>query len=347
MNNIEISSTDDIIEIEILPTHTETTILLEDSNEYDYEKQFNLPKINSIELKGNKSGDDLGLVNKDELITLYSNINEIKHDTDSTKQITDLNTNQIDVLKEIVADNKQIADKDINEIATETETLKNNLEALTGDVENLSAEIDYKINRAEVEHLIAQIQQFKHQKVDELPKVGSEAILYLVPTQTGIYEEYIWLDSEQKYEDIGSTAIDLSEYAKLTDIPTNFVTTTQLVTLSTQTARYDLSNVSSNIDYVISEQTYGGGESGKRKRKNGRFEQWGVATTSDTGEVEFTIHEAFKDMLFSVFVEPREKGNFFHYAYPSAIRKFKTRITDITGTPRAIKVQWKAEGYWK
>lgn len=205
------------------------------------------------------------------------------------------------------------------------------------------------MTRVEVEHLISQIQQFEHKVVEELPQVGSSSVMYLVPKEDApnVYEEFIWLDNLKKYEDIGSTAVDLSEYAKKTDIPTDYATTTQIVTLSTQTARYDLSNVTPSYDYVISEQVYGGGESGKRKWKNGRFEQWGVATTSDSGEVEFTVHEAFRDMLFSIFVEPREKGNFFHYAYPSAVRKFKTRITDITGTPRAIKVQWKAEGYWK
>lgn len=211
------------------------------------------------------------------------------------------------------------------------------------------SEISEFITRQEAEHLISQIQQFKHEVVEQLPQRGSSNIMYLVlkPNTPNVYEEYIWLDDEQRYEDIGSTAVDLSEYVKTSDIPTEVATVTQLVTLSTQTARYDLSNVSQNIDYAISEQTYGGGESGKRKWKNGRFEQWGVATTSDAGEVEFTIHEAFKDMLFSVFVEPREKGNFFHYAYPSAVRKFKTRTSDMTGTPRAIKVQWRAYGYWK
>lgn len=353
MCNLSMIPESELIEIKIIPTHTEVELKLEDAEEFNYENQFNLPKINGNELKGDKTGTELGLVNLEDYNEYKTQVNgELMQQFDA---LTDLNnsitqnyqdlTGDIDDLSLLVETNTQ----NITNLNEEIEITSSNLEALTGDVENISGELDSKISRVEAEHLISQIQQFKHEIVDILPIAGNTSTMYLVPKQDNpdVYEEYIWLEDSQKYEDIGSTAIDLSEYAKLTDIPTNFVNTTQLVTLSTQTARYDLSNVSSNIDYVISEQVYGGGESGKRKWKNGRFEQWGVATTSDAGEVEFTIHEAFRDMLFSVFVEPREKGNFFHYAYPSAVRKFKTRIADMTGTPRAIKIQWKAEGYWK
>lgn len=349
MQNLSMIPDSELIEIEIIPTHSEIELLVEDAEEFNYENQFNLPKINGNELKGDKTGTELGLVNLETFDEIVEDVNEISN---TIENITDtINghyqdlTGDIDDLSILVETNTQ----NITNLNEEIEITSSNLEALTGDVENISGELDSKISRVEAEHLISQIQQFKHEVVDVLPYAGNSSTMYLVPKQDNpdVYEEYIWLEDSQKYEDIGSTAIDLSEYAKLADIPTNFATTTQIVTLSTQTARYDLSNVSSNIDYVISEQVYGGGESGKRKWKNGRFEQWGVATTSDAGEVEFTIHEAFRDMLFSVFVEPREKGNFFHYAYPSAVRKFKTRIADMTGTPRAVKIQWKAEGYWK
>lgn len=114
----------------------------------------------------------------------------------------------------------------------------------------------------------------------------------------------------------------------------------------TDYANVNLTNIPASYDYIFQTITYNG-ESGKRKWKNGRMEQWGIVTSNENGEAEFTLHEAFKDMKFIVFIEPREKGNFFHYAYPSGVQKFKARITDSAGTARPILFQWKAEGYWK
>lgn len=50
--------------------------------------------------------------------------------------------------------------------------------------------------------------------VDVLPLVGDPTVIYLVPSDEGIepnvYEEYVWLEDEERYEMIGTTAIDLS-----------------------------------------------------------------------------------------------------------------------------------------
>lgn len=50
--------------------------------------------------------------------------------------------------------------------------------------------------------------------VDELPEVGQEGILYLVPSQDpaleNAYDEYVWLPESESFEMVGSTAIDLS-----------------------------------------------------------------------------------------------------------------------------------------
>lgn len=52
--------------------------------------------------------------------------------------------------------------------------------------------------------------------VDTLPETGEEGILYLVPEQssagTNNFKEYIWLPDENKYEELGYTDIDLSDY---------------------------------------------------------------------------------------------------------------------------------------
>lgn len=55
--------------------------------------------------------------------------------------------------------------------------------------------------------------------VAELPATGEKGIIYLVPKDgetPDIHDEYIWIDSEQKFEFIGSTAVDLSGYLPTT-----------------------------------------------------------------------------------------------------------------------------------
>ena len=124
-------------------------------------------------------------------------------------------------------------------------------------------------------------------------------------------------------------------------------TKSELIASYSQMAKADLSNVNSGYDFPISTTTYGGGESGKTRWRNGRLEQWGIATTSASGETEFTLHETFKDMKFSIFIEPRQAGDLVHYAYPSANNKFKARIQNTYGTFMACQFQWRAYGFWK
>lgn len=51
--------------------------------------------------------------------------------------------------------------------------------------------------------------------VESLPETGEKGVIYLVAhnhTVTDIYDEYIWLSDQNKYEKIGTTDIDLSGY---------------------------------------------------------------------------------------------------------------------------------------
>lgn len=56
--------------------------------------------------------------------------------------------------------------------------------------------------------------QMRVSVVDELPEVGDPTVIYLVPSEDGespnVYEEYVWLEDEERYELIGTTDIDLS-----------------------------------------------------------------------------------------------------------------------------------------
>ena len=67
-----------------------------------------------------------------------------------------------------------------------------------------------------VAQLIATIPQFKLSIKQELPTVGERMVLYLVPktnSQTNdIYDEYIWIEEENRFEWLTSTAVDLTDY---------------------------------------------------------------------------------------------------------------------------------------
>ena len=55
--------------------------------------------------------------------------------------------------------------------------------------------------------------------VNELPAVGDPNYIYLVAKNDGespdVYDEYIWLENEQRYEKIGGVTIDLTNYVTL------------------------------------------------------------------------------------------------------------------------------------
>lgn len=57
--------------------------------------------------------------------------------------------------------------------------------------------------------LIDNIKALKFQTVESLPETGENGIIYLVPTEspeagTNVYEEWVWIDTENRYELIGS-----------------------------------------------------------------------------------------------------------------------------------------------
>ena len=63
---------------------------------------------------------------------------------------------------------------------------------------------------------MGEIVQIRYQVVTTLPVVGEVGVIYLVPHSHGTndtYDEYIWIID--KYEKIGNTDIDLSDYARV------------------------------------------------------------------------------------------------------------------------------------
>jgi hypothetical protein len=72
--------------------------------------------------------------------------------------------------------------------------------------------------------IIASIPQFNISIVSELPSEGQKMTIYLVAKEGSngdVYNEYIWVEDTASYEFIGSTAVDLTDYVKKTDIATS------------------------------------------------------------------------------------------------------------------------------
>lgn len=77
---------------------------------------------------------------------------------------------------------------------------------------------------ADVMGIIANIPQFKLSIVNGLPTTGEKMTLYLVPKEESandVYNEYIWIEQTSSFELIGTTAVDLTDYVKNTDIATS------------------------------------------------------------------------------------------------------------------------------
>lgn len=145
-----------------------------------------------------------------------------------------------------------------------------------------------------------------------------------------------WWDGEQARE-LETQKVDLSEYVRKTDIDNNTIIYENGVGLKVRDA----------MDMCFQSVLYGNGESGYRKYKNGMLEQWGVTTSSANGEIEFAMHQPHIDTNFSIFVEPRERGNFYHYAIPTGMQKFACRVQTRDSQNIAVKIQWRSWGRWK
>lgn len=107
-------------------------------------------------------------------------------------------------------------------------------------------------NRNEIEELIASISQFRYVLADELPEPSSATtgVIYLVPSASGavenIKDEFITIEENAvyKWEQIGSTAIDLSGY----------VTDDELTAILTGYAR--LSDIPVNVSELVNDSGY-------------------------------------------------------------------------------------------
>lgn len=119
----------------------------------------------------------------------------------------------------------------------------------TGDVVSRT-DVNTAINNA-----VGKITSFEYKIVDSLPSTseGKKGVIYLIAhsgsTNQNSYDEYIFLPAEgstaARYEKIGTTDIDLTPYAKKTEIPTKVSQLTNDSDFETKT------NVGSRITTAI------------------------------------------------------------------------------------------------
>ena len=101
--------------------------------------------------------------------------------------------------------------------ANKIETVKVNGKALTPDS---SKAVNVDLTK-EIASAVSGVTQIDYSVVESLPSTGKKGIIYLVANSdsgNNIYDEYIYINS--KFEKLGSREMDLSSYAKKTDIPT-------------------------------------------------------------------------------------------------------------------------------
>ena len=110
--------------------------------------------------------------------------------------------------------------------ANKIESVKVNGSALTPDSSkavnvDLSAYAKSADVTKEIASAVSGVTQIDYSVVEALPSTGKKGVIYLVANSgsgNNIYDEYIYINS--KFEKLGSREMDLSSYAKKTDIPT-------------------------------------------------------------------------------------------------------------------------------
>lgn len=114
-----------------------------------------------------------------------------------------------------------------NKVISIVLTRKNFYDEEDGTSEDL---LDYFYTKQDVDDRI-KVHLEVCQTRNDLPAEGQENYIYLVPfngdpTKDGIYKEFIWIDSSQSYEEVGSTEVDLEPFIQNIDVMDNLTTST-------------------------------------------------------------------------------------------------------------------------
>lgn len=220
----------------------------------DYSDLTNKPKINNVELVGNKSLNDLGIQPKGNYII----DNNYVH-TDNNYTIEE--KNKLSSLSNY--DNTEIRNTLINKAdKSEIPDVSNFITKTVNDLANYYLKSE-TYTKTEVNTLIGQISTLQFQVVSELPQTGDSKYFYLVPSSNpktkNVKDEYIWTNNA--WEQIGSTQVDLTGYATESWVNTqisNFLTENEINTLiSTALNGYArTSDIPTNLSDLTGDSTH-------------------------------------------------------------------------------------------
>lgn len=131
---------------------------------------------------------------------------------------------------------------------------------------------------------------FTAEVYEELPGTGEAGILYLIPLSTeededNIYAEYVWVTSQNKFEELGSTAVKVTVDAELSTTSSNPVQNkviTQSLNLKADAAT--VSSLSTNVSSLTS--TVNG-----KVDKNGLEDRFTLSIDDSTGDLVLDVSE--------------------------------------------------------
>lgn len=222
-----------------------------------YDDLTNVPTLDGKQLKGTLTKSDLGIADATELLDAQgdianaeADISEIQADVTTLKSDVSGNKTDIAGLKTSVSTLEEAGYQTADEVeqaitAKGYQTSSDVDTAITekgyqtaSDVEDILSGKDYQtstqVNEAitskgyqtanDVSQSIADaikgISGVKYSVVEQLPDTGEAGTIYLVSKEMeeeqNVYDEYIWVTD--KFEQIGTTAVDLSQYVKNSDL---------------------------------------------------------------------------------------------------------------------------------
>lgn len=206
-------------------------------------------KVSNAHTKVSDLTNDANYQNADQVQTAIENADYVPTEAGKGLSTNDYTTAEKDKLAAISANAKNVAASDTNgnikidnaetvvyTLPTATADVKGGVSVGTGlsvdasgklsnaitKVSQLSNDSDFQTGAqvtSRIAEAISGVSDFSYLPVEALPETGETGILYLVPnngSDRNIKDEYIWLGDE--YELLGTTEMDLSGYAKYTDI---------------------------------------------------------------------------------------------------------------------------------
>lgn len=160
--------------------------------------------------------------------TLDTKINTINTQLENGINELDITVSEnFSTLSKYIVTNKEAIVDLTNDLKKYSKTSEFANVAFTGEYQNLK-NIPTNIATNEyvqqyVKDAVSKIQEFSFVVVDQLPTTGESHYIYLVPhyqDSSNYHDEYIWISDYKRFELIGSTKIDLSEYYTKEEIDT-------------------------------------------------------------------------------------------------------------------------------